>query len=351
MAKFTRRYNKKRIGLPPGSTDHIPVGVSGISAYSYNETELNKKLKLDISDIQKFLLPGYVSWINVNGLDSLAIENIGKLFKVHSLFIEDILHVGQRPKLEEREDYFYLVLNMLDFDEAKSEVKSEQVSFIFNNDFLISFQEKEGDVFDPVRFRIEQSKGRIRKHGADYLVYCLIDVIVDRFFVILEQLGNNIEALENQVLEDPSIDLLQEINHMKREFIFLRKNIWPLREVINSLHKSEAEIIHPNTRFYVKDVYDHTIQIMDSIDTYREMLSGILDIYMSSVSNRLNKVMKTLTIIATIFIPLTFLVGVYGMNFNYMPELEWKYGYFIIWGIMISSAVSLLVYFKKKEWL
>jgi magnesium transporter len=351
MAKFTRRYNRKRAGLPPGSVDHFPSAVSGISGYIYNEQLIEKKILKTVDEIQGYKKADQITWININGLDPQITEQVGKVFNVHPLFIEDILNIGQRPKLEEGENYLYLVLNMFDFDETKQELISEQVSFLFNQDYLISFQEKEGDVFGPIRSRLELAKGRIRKHKADYLAYCLIDLIVDRFYIILEQLGNKIESLEERVMENPSIDLLQEINHLKREFIFLRKNIFPLREVLNSMQRNDLSIISKNTRFFVKDVYDHTIQIMDSVDTYREMLSSLLDIYMSSVSNRLNNVMKTLTIIATIFIPLTFLVGVYGMNFQHMPELEWQYSYYVIWGIMIATAASLLFYFRKKGWM
>jgi magnesium transporter len=351
MARYTRRYNRKRAGLPPGSFEHIPAATAGITGYRYNEQAIENVSLADVSEISGFKKSDHITWININGLDPQAIERTGKEFNVHPLFIEDILNIGQRPKLEEGEDYLYLVLNMLDYNEETQELVSEQVSLLFNAQYLISFQEKEGDVFNPIRQRLEQSKGRIRKNAADYLAYSLLDVIVDRFYIILEQLGNKIESLEEQIMKNPSMDLLQEINHLKREFIFLRKNIFPLREVLNALQRNDLPIISENTRFYVKDVYDHTIQIMDSIDTYREMLSSILDIYMSSVSNRLNNVMKTLTIIATIFIPLTFLVGVYGMNFQHMPELQWKYGYFLIWGIMIATAGLLLLYFRRKGWM
>ncbi|HET6245465.1 MAG: magnesium/cobalt transporter CorA [Bacteroidetes bacterium] len=354
MAKFTRRYNRKRIGLSPGSIDHITTSSENysISAYCYGEDILEKKELVNPSDLEKLLSSKKGSvWININGLNTSIVDQICSSYKIHPLFVEDILHLGQRPKLEEGENYLFLVLNMINFDTIKDEVIHEQVSIIFNQEFIISFQELEGDVFDPVRLRLEAGKGKIRKSGTDYLAYALLDVIVDRFYLVLEQLGNKIEMLEEKVLDDPSIELLYEINRLKRDFILLRKNIWPLREVLNSLMNNDMTIVSAHTRVFIKDVYDHTIQVMDSIDTYREMLSSILDIYMSSISNRQNDVMKTLTIIATIFIPLTFLVGVYGMNFRVMPELDWEYGYYTVWGIMIIVGLSLLLYFKRKNWM
>jgi magnesium transporter len=352
MAKFTRKYNLKRVGLPPGSTDHIPFAKSGLEGYKYNDAIFEKTDFKTVEEITNFIKPeDYTSWININGLDAEVVGEIGKALKIHPLFIEDILHLGQRPKVEEAEEYLYLVINMLDYDEHLHEVTSEQVSFIFTERHLFSFQEKQGDVFGPVRERLEAGKGKIRNNGADYLAYCLIDVVVDRFYLILEQLGNKIELLETQVINNPSVEMLQEINLIKRDFIFLRKNIWPLREALNALQRPGQLFVSQNTRFYLKDVYDHTIQVMDSIDTYREMLSSILDIYMSSVSNKLNNVMKTLTIMASIFIPLTFLVGVYGMNFQHMPELEWEYGYYVVWAIMVVTVGGLLLFFKRKNWM
>jgi magnesium transporter len=354
MAKFTRRYNRKRVGLPPGSTEHLSAGKEDvlIEVVKFSEDFFTKKTYKNINDPEIFTCAeNQVLWVNIFGLQKENVEFVGQKLNIHSLFIEDILHTGQRPKLDEAGDYLYMVMNMLHTNNDSYEISAEQISFIFNQKCLITFQEREGDVFDIIRHRLEVAKGRIRKNGADYLAYTLLDLMVDQFYVILENLGNKIEELEERVMEQPSIELLQDINKLKKEFIYLRKNIWPLREVINGLMRTEQLIISKNTRFYVKDIYDHTIQIMDSIETYREMLSSILDIYMSSVSNRLNNVMKTLTIIATIFIPLTFLVGVYGMNFRVMPELDWEYGYYLIWAIMIISATSLLIYFKRKNWL
>jgi magnesium transporter len=237
--------------------------------------------------------------------------------------------------------------------ETKPEILSEQVSLILGHNFLISFQEAGGggDIFNPVRIRLKSAKGRIREFGADYLTYAIIDSIVDNYFVILEKLGEGIELLEDELLDNPTPQTLEELHTVKNEIIFLRKSIWPLREVSSTLLRVDSNLITKNTQMYIKDIYDHTIQVIDTIETYRDILSGMLDIYMSSISNRMNEVMKVLTIIATIFIPLTFLAGVYGMNFHYMPELSWKWGYPLLWCIMLLIGISMFSYFKKKKWL
>jgi magnesium transporter len=240
---------------------------------------------------------------------------------------------------------------MLDQSNQSKEILTEQISLILGPSFVISFQEREGDVFDPIRERIRSGKGRIRKMGADYLAYALLDAIVDDYFIVMEKLGERIEFLEEELVKRPLPETLQTIHHLKREMIFFRKAVWPLREVIGSLERGELPLVKETTRIYLRDVYDHTIQVIDTIETFRDMVSGMLDIYLSSVSNRLNSVMKVLTIIATIFMPLTFLAGIYGMNFKHMPELEWKWGYPAVWIAVILISVSMLTYFKKKGWL
>jgi magnesium transporter len=265
--------------------------------------------------------------------------------------LEDILNTDQRPKMEDYGEYIYIVLRDLDYSDKSNEIEGEQISLIVGSNFVFSFQEREGDTFDPIRDRIRNNKGRIRKMGADYLAYALLDSIVDNYFIILERLGEKIEWLEEKLVTDPARETLQTIHHLKRELLFLRKGVWPLREVINSLARGESSLVTEPARVYLRDVYDHTIQTIDTIETYRDMVSGMLDIYLSSVSNRLNSVMKVLTIIATIFMPLTFLAGVYGMNFKFMPELEWRWGYPLVWLIMAGIGVSMLIYFRKKKWL
>jgi magnesium transporter len=240
---------------------------------------------------------------------------------------------------------------MLYLDQGEDRVRSEQVSLILGSKFLISFQEQAGDVFDTVRERIRKAKGRIRKAGADYLAYALMDAIVDQYFVIMEVFGEKIEVLEEELVENPSTQTLETIHTMKREMIYFRKQVWPLREVIGGLARGEYPAISESTAVYLRDVYDHTIQVIDTLESLRDVLGGMLDLYLSTISNRMNEVMKVLTIMATIFIPLTFIAGIYGMNFKYMPELEWHWGYFMVWGIMVSVVLVMVVYFKKKTWL
>jgi len=243
------------------------------------------------------------------------------------------------------------IVKMLDYDEKRKEMTTEQLSLILGNNFVISFQEQKGDVFAHVRERIRSGKGRIRKMGADYLAYALLDAIVDNYFIVLEHLGEKIESLEEELLSNPSTKTLQVIHALKRDMVFLRKSVWPLREAISRLERGESTLVSDSIRIYIKDVYDHTIQVIDTIETFRDMVSGMLDIYLSSVSNKMNEVMKVLTIVATIFIPLGFIAGLYGMNFNYMPELTFRWGYpAILIGMGVVGA-SMLIYFRKKKWL
>jgi magnesium transporter len=267
------------------------------------------------------------------------------------LVIEDIVNPQQRPKMEDFGEYIYIVFKMLQYDEKENLIKIEQVSIIFGKNYAISFQEIKGDIFEPIRHRIRNGKGRIRKMKSDYLAYSLMDTIVDNYYTILESLGDRIEEMEGKVVTDPKPETLQEIYGLKRDMIFLRKSVWPLREVINSLERDELPLIHKATRKFFRDVYDHTIQVIDTVETFRDMLIGMHDTYLSSISNRMNEIMKVLTIIATIFIPLTFITGVYGMNFAIMPELKWRWAYFGVWGVILVIAVSMLIYFRRKKWL
>ena len=268
---------------------------------------------------------------------------------MHPLIQEDIVNTGQRPRAEDFEAYVFVVLKMM-YNGGKIGIVSEQVSLVLGPNFVISFQEQEGDVFDAIRERIRKEKGRIRKEGSDYLAYALLDAIVDNYFLVLEELGEEIERIEEKLVKDPTPRTLQTIHDLKRDSLFLRKSIWPLREVINGLVKSESLLIKPTTEIYLRDVYEHTIQVIDTVETFRDMISGMLDIYLSSISNRMNEVMKVLTIFAAIFIPLTFVAGIYGMNFKYMPELEWRWGYFMVLGLMAIIGGTLVAYFKNKKW-
>ena len=354
MPKLIKKRSKKA-GLPPGSLVHIGEKKAGelkVTLIDYGETQFQEREIKTIEECFVFRGKPTVTWINVDGLHQVEVlEKLGECYGFHPLMLEDILNTDQRPKMEDYGDYVYIVLKMLDQSNKNNEVVMEQISLILGPSFVISFQEMEGDLFDPIRERIRNGKGRIRKMGADYLAYTLVDSIVDNYFIIMEKLGEKIEFLEEELVTRPTAETLKTIHQLKREMIFLRKAVWPLREVVSGLQRGESSLMKESTRIYLRDVYDHTIQVIDTIETFRDMLSGMLDIYLSSVSNRLNAVMKVLTIIATVFMPLTFLAGVYGMNFKYMPELEWRWGYPTLWAAMVAIGVSMLVYFRKKKWL
>jgi len=323
-----------------------------ITVMDYDEQNFEEKEVRSIEECFPFKSTPTVTWINIDGIHNVeVIEKLGKEFEMHPLILEDILDTGQRPKCEDLERYIFIVLKMLGYDEKKDVVTAEQVSLVLGSNFVISFQECVGDVFEQIRERIRGAKGRIRKMGADYLAYVLIDTVVDNYFVILEKLGERIESIEEELVAEPDEKTLHQIHSVKREMISLRKSIWPLREVVNGLQRTESALVADTTSVYLRDVYDHTIQVIDTIESFRDTVSGMVDIYLSSISNRMNAVMKVLTIIATIFIPLTFIAGVYGMNFKYMPELGWRWSYPLVWLIIIIVGGCMLVYFRKKKWL
>jgi magnesium transporter len=355
MPRLIMRRAKQKVGLTPGTLVHVgekKIEKVRIRIIDYDETQLEEKEVKTVEECFPFKDKPTVSWINIDGLHDLeVVEKIGKQFGLHPLVLEDIVNTGQRPKLEDLGNHIFVVLKMLYYDREKNELEAEQVSLILGENFVISFQERVGDIFEPLRERIRQSKGRVRKSAADYLAYALIDSIVDHYFVILEQLGERIEDTEQELATDPTAETLQCIRAFKKEMIFLRKSVWPLREVVNSLERGESSLIHDSTGIYLRDVYDHTIQIIDTVESYRDMLSGMLDVYLSSISNKMNEVMKVLTIFAAIFIPLTFVAGIYGMNFSFMPELGWRWGYFAVLLVMAVIGASMLVYFRRKRWL
>ena len=354
MPKLIKKRSEKA-GLPPGSLVHIgeeKTQESKITIMDYDETHFQEKEIKTIEECFAFRDMPTVTWINVDGLHQVEIlEKLGEYYGFHPLMLEDILNTDQRPKMEDYGKYIYVVLKMLSYLDHSNEIVTEQISLILGPNFVISFQEQKETVFNPIRERIRNDKGRIRKMGSDYLAYSLLDLIVDNYFIIMEKLGEKIEILEEELVTQPTPETLQIIHHLKRETIFLRKAVWPLREVVSGLERGESSLMKESIRIYLRDVYDHTIQVIDTIETFRDIVSGMLDIYLSSVSNRLNSVMKVLTIIATIFMPLTFIAGIYGMNFKYMPELEWRWGYLMFWLMMIGIGAFMLIYFKKKRWL
>ena len=355
MAKLIKKRSKK-IGLPPGTLIHIgekKVEEPKITIFDYDDQNVEEREVKALEECFVFKDKPTVTWINVEGVHQVEmIEKLGECYGFHPLVMEDILNTDQRPKMEIYGDYIYIVLKMIYGGDIKHPIAIEQVSLILGKNFVISFQEgREGDVFNPVRERIRNGKGLIRKMGADYLAYSLLDTIVDHYFLILETLGEKVELLEEELMRSPTSKTLQEIQKFRNEISLVRRAVWPLREVTIGLERKESPLIKETTEIYLRDVYDHTVQVMDTMEVYREMLSGMLDIYLSSVSNRLNSVMKVLTIIATIFMPLTFIAGIYGMNFKYMPEIEWRWGYPAVWVIIVLIGVSMLIYFKKKKWL
>lgn len=343
----------QKTGLSPGSLIHIGsryTEKSKINIIYYNETFFEEKEISSITDFHIEKDKKEITWLNIDGLQDIKLcEDIGKLFSLHPLVLEDILNTDQRPKMEDYGDYIYIVVKNF-YRQEGEDLLSDQISIILGNDVILSFQEKESGLFESIKEKIRKDKGRIRKEGADYLAYSIVDNIVDNYFAVLENLEEKIDDVEDDLVSKPNSDTLQNIHFLKKQLILLRKSLWPLREAIGSLDRSASLLINKSTGIYFKDIYDHTIAIIDTVETFRDMLSGMLDIYLTSISNRLNEVMKVLTIIATIFMPLSFIAGVYGMNFKYMPELELHWGYFGVLGIMLVITLLMLIYFKKKKW-
>lgn len=357
LRKVTRliKNKPKKIGLDPGSLVYVgdkeknPITVS---LFDYKVEHFVEKKISSLDDLLTFKTSETTSWINIDGVHDVNIlETIGKHFEIHPLTLEDILNTNQRPKIDEYPNYLYIVLRMFFLDEKDKSLKNEQVSLILTKNYLITFLEDAGDVFDPVRERLRKSATKMREYGTDYLAYALIDSIVDSYFHILEKIGEEVEGLEDSVVLNPDRNDIQSIHLLRREMILLRRAIWPLREVISSLQRNEIDFIEEKTRIYLRDVYDHTIQVIDTIESYRDMIVGMLDTYLSSTSNKLNEVMKVLTVISTLFIPLTFLAGVYGMNFRHFPELgyDWMYPWGF-WIITILVVIAMAIYFKRKKW-
>lgn len=354
MPQLTKRISSKT-GFAPGTLVHIGeqrVDRVRIQVINFDADTMDERTTETLPEALSYCDDQRTSWLNVDGLhDTELISRLGDHFHIHPLTLEDILNTGQRAKIEDFDTYLYIVLKMLRHEPSSNAVLHEQISLIITDRVLISFQESQGDVFEPVRQRLRNNRGRIRKLGCDYLAYTLMDAIVDHYFTILEFIGERIEEIEEEILETPRPRVMERLHDQKRNIIYLRKQIWPLREVVNSMTREENPLIQRSTTLFLRDVHDHTIQIIDTIESYRDLMAGLLDLYLTMISNRMNEVMKVLTIIATIFIPITFIAGVYGMNFKYMPELEWPRGYGMVWGIMLVMALVMLIYFKRKKWL
>lgn len=356
MPRFTKRFSQP--GTAPGTlqpraerrTERVVLKV-----FNYDSERLTEKVDVTVDEAVRAREAGGVTWIEVEGLhETEVLQRIGDHFGLHSLALEDVVNTGQRPKLEDHEGYCFVVMTLVNFNAT---VEAEQVSLFLGHDWVLTFHETPDDAFDLVRERLRKDRGKIRSSGADYLAYALIDALVDHFFPVLEEFGERIEELEDELVDNPTRQTLADIHAVKRELLQLRRVAWPQREVISALERHESGLIRKETRFFLRDCYDHTIQIMDVLETYRDLASGMMDLYLSSVSNRMNDVMKVLTVMASIFIPLTFLAGVYGMNFNpgasplNMPELDWYWGYPVFWLAILAIGGAMLWYFRRKDWL
>ena len=353
MARLTKKRSQKS-GLPAGSLVHIGEKKTEKATIKIITYDQEGSREIEVEQLETHVASmgeGSVTWININGIhEKDVIEKIGKLFSLHPLLLEDIMNTDQRPKMEEHEGYLFIVLKMLSSQGMPNLIKDEQVTIVFGHGFLISFQESEPDEFSPIREMIKNGRGRIKRMGSDYLAYSLMDIIVDNYFVVMEKLGEEIEGLETELIKNPKQETLRSIHRLKREMIFIRRSIWPLREVIGDLERRGSTFIQESTSLYLRDIYDHIIHVIETTETFRDIIAGMVDIYLSSVSNKMNEIMKVLTIIATIFIPLTWIVGIYGMNFDYMPELREKLGYPIVMAIMVVIGIMMLIYFKRKKW-
>ncbi len=360
MKNITNRIKESthaiKSGLPPGRLVYIGKKTSAsvrITVIDYDADNFNEREIKDLKDCFAFKDTETVTWINIDGIHHTdVIDKIGAGFNIHPLFLEDIVNSQQRPKVEEGKGYNFIVFKMLDYNDATKNVEVEQLSLIVGRNFLISFQENIGDIFDTVRNRVRNPDSRIRKYGTDYLAYALMDKVIDNYFVIMEKMGERVEEIEDNAFTKQDTKFIRDISYLRRELVLLRKTIWPLREVINTLLRGEVKEIKPETLLFYRDLYDHTVQVIDSIESYHDSLASVVDVNFSVQSFRMNDVMKVLTIISTIFMPLTFIVGVYGMNFPTWPNLDSKLGTFwLIMLIMATIAGAMIYYFRKKKWL
>jgi magnesium transporter len=346
----------QKAGLPPGTLVHIgelKSNTSLVTFCGYGENTYWEKNTDEVGECRKLLNEeAPIKWVNIDGLARIEIlKEIGLFYNLHHLTLEDILNTDQRPRQEAYEDYTYITFKALAFNDDNHTVESEQVSLVIGDNYLISVSERETDLFTTMRRRIENNRGTARKHGTDYLAYSLLDIVVDQYFLVLEKAGERLDSLEESILAKPDEKTLHAIHNLKREMINMRIAVWPLREALVGLEQSDSIFAEPSVALHLRDVYSHLLQVIDTVEIYRELLSGLLEIYLSSVNNRLSEIMKILTIFAATFIPLTLISGIYGMNFIYMPELHWLYGYPFAVGLMVTVAGALLIYFKRKKWL
>lgn len=352
--KIPVRKSGKKAGAPPGTLMHLGEHRTyrvKITRINYGEKDFIEERDIDLDRLFSAEMEYPCEWINFDGIHDVGmVERIGAHYSIDMLALEDIVNSSQRPKIEDYDEFTYIVLRMLTYNEKRREVESEQVSMILNDRRLLTFQEKESDDFEPIRDRIRKKKGKLHKTGIDFLCYSIIDFVIDNYFIVLENIGERVDALEDEVLSEPTDTTVQKVHALKRDTLAIKKSLWPLRDILSILLKPGNTLVSDETKLFLRDAYDHTVEAIETVEAYRDFISGLLDIYLSSISHRMNQVMKVLTLISTIFIPLTFIAGVYGMNFKYMPELEFRSGYYIIISLMIIMAGCMLVYFKKKNW-
>ena len=352
MSRHAVRKSTKS-GAPPGTLVHIGsqrTDVVKITVFDY-DSEKFTETECGIDDVRRYFNSETISWINVDGLhDIKLLQEIGDKFNLDKLLLEDILNTNHRPKTEVFDDYIFVILKMISIEGVKKTMTHEQVSFIMGKSWIISFQEEGGDVFDVIRDRLRNNKGEIRKRSVDFLLYRMLDTIIDNYFFVTEYFSDKNAELEQGIFKNPTPEALKEIQLLKRQIVNFKRAVLPLREVVSALEKDAGNLIHEKTHRYLRDLYEHIIQVNDSIDSQREVVSSIMDLFLSGTSNKMSQIMKVLTVISTIFIPLTFIVGIYGMNFENMPELKWHYGYFIICGIMFAILIAMVIYFRKKNW-
>lgn len=344
----------RKIGLPPGSIVYIgeqKVEKVKITLTEYDENEFETYEIKSADEIEPFTDTPRVTWVNVCGLhETDFLKEIGEKFKIHPLVLEDILNTDTRPKIEITDDYLFTVMKLFIYNTEQKIFESEQVSFILGRNFIFSFVEKSDEIFNPIRDRISSQLGKIRKRGSDYLLYALMDIVVDYYFLVLEKIEERIESLDDEVINDPEKTLAEKIYNLKNLLLMLRRSAMPMREIVNQLIKDEGDLLEESIEPYLRDLYDHVIHISETLEVQREITTGLMETYLSMMSNKMNEVMKVLTVIATIFIPLTFIVGIYGMNFKFMPELDIPWAYYAVWGVMISVVVAMVIYFRRKKW-
>ncbi len=353
MRNLFRTTSHKK-GLPPGSLIHVGEESTEkvkIVLLDYTHERFEEKQLQTIEESLPYIQESSVTWINIIGVhDRNVIESVGKFFEINSLTLEDVMNTNQRPKVENYEHYLYVVLRTVFYGQTSKEMNFENVSIILGKNFVISFQEKENQLFNSIRERVIKASGRIRKRENDFLAYALMDTIVDHYFPTLEYLGDKIEECEEQLMENPDEKILHQLHIMRREILLFSKSVHPVREIVGFIQREDTELVNDETLNYIRDVYDHVIHVIETLDAYRDIVTGLVEMYLSTVSNRMNQVMKVLSIIATIFIPLTFITGIYGMNFAHMPELNVPEAYYVVLGIMISVAVTMIIYFWRKGW-